>query len=1035
MDSECPSCHYPLGDAYATRVAEGKSVDIADAPTPFLCPNCGVSLLSAEVEATQTLSLHIDSQSGSDRRFAHFQLLKILGQGGFGTVWLANDLKLERNVALKLPVRKQDDFRNLMREAKTAAKLRHPNIVSVHEVGEHENQLFIVCEYIEGMDLRELLREGLLPEQRVIELLRAIAHGLHHAHENQIVHRDMKPANVLVDHSGTPLVTDFGLAKMIDVEESISSKGKIVGSIMYMSPEQAGADADKVDRRADIYAIGVMMYEMLTGERPYRGSAHAIMQQKMNEDPAPLRTLRPSVALDLETICLKCLQRAPARRYETAMEFIDELDRYQNGEPILARPVSNVEYAWRWCKRNRAVASLLTLLFLSLSIGLAGTTFYWLQARDYLHQAEAETEKTQRSLYASRMTLAADLLSQGEIEAAGQMLDRFRSPELEHFRGFEWHYLVDHLARFKQSVQHGSRIEGIAISRDGNWFASIADDRALRIWDSQSGDQIREIPFKVGRWQAIAISPRDNLVAAGSKDGTVYLWKTIQDESLPPQVIKHGVGVTRVKFSADGKRLFSAGSKGAIRVWNTSNLEMIEAIPTGQEGLIDFAVSKDGSTIVTGGDEGVLRAWNVDSRTKLTEIRDGHPIRAITVAPDGKRFVIGTFNGRLVAYDTNQGATLFTKDTRYDWLSRVEFLANSSVVAACSSIGGIAFFDVDQQRELDWIMTHSGAGGTFAISSNGKAMLVGAPTGAIRLLDTSDFRRASVIPHDLPVRDTQILSDQAAVTAFSDGSVGLIDFEQRSLRLLKQPDGAKIPPVISVAPDLGTIAIAIQDGSIELLDEEGKLIETIPSQHFDPARLKFSSSGDLLLVAGQAGTIVGYSIQLHRDSIATESFSLEVEGETIVRDVAVTGDRTRLAVGLSNHQVRFYDLSLGNWLAESIDFESAPISIAFAEQDLVVGTRDAFLSRVDRQTLRPVWRTKAHIGHLNMIAIIPNGNAVATVGRDRFLRIWDLMSGDLRVRISRHPHQVFAVSSSSDGKTLVTGGVEGQTRVWRGVRP
>ena len=153
-------------------------------------------------------------------------------------MWLADDLRLERRVALKLPRRTPGNLGNLVREAKTVAKLRHPNIVSVHEVGEEDGQAFIVCEYIEGMDLRSLLRQGTLPENRVIALLQAIAAGLNHAHENQVVHRDMKPGNVLVDESGTPLVTDFGLAKNIDVEESISSKGKIVGTVIYMAPER-----------------------------------------------------------------------------------------------------------------------------------------------------------------------------------------------------------------------------------------------------------------------------------------------------------------------------------------------------------------------------------------------------------------------------------------------------------------------------------------------------------------------------------------------------------------------------------------------------------------------------------------------------------------------------------------------------------------------------------------------------------------------------------------------------------------------------
>jgi WD40 repeat protein len=753
----------------------------------------------------------------------------------------------------------------------------------------------------------------------------------------------------------------------------------------------------------------------------------------MSEEPAPLRSLRPSVALDLETICLKCLQRSPARRYETALEFIEELDRYTQGQPILARPVSKLEYAWRWCNRNRMVASLLTLLFLSLSIGLAGTTFYWLQARDYWLRAKTETEKTRRSLYASQMVLASDFLGNGEIEATRLVLDRFRAPELQHFRGFEWHYMAHKMGRFKQFAHHGNGIADIAISRDGNWFASIANDRALRIWDSQSGTQIREIPFEIGRWQAIAISRRNNLVAAGAKDGSVHLWKTIQEPTLPAKVIKHGRGVTIVKFSSDGKRLFSASDEGAIRVWDTSNFELLKAIPTGKAGLVDFAVSKDGTIVVMAGREGVMRAWqdNVDEYTKICEIPDGRRVESVAVSSRGERFVAGTFHGELMAYETAGGRKLFEQATPYDWMSQIEFLAASSIVAICSSAGTIAFFDVDRQRELESFATHDRAGGLFAVSTNAKSMVVGSATGAIRLLDISDYQQSNSIINDMPVRDARILADDVVIAAYKDGSVRRLDYRQKSFQLLKEPSEMQTRPAICASPETSLIAIAQQDGSIELLDSDGESIETIPKHNGAPIALRLSSPADLLVVTGQTGPIVGYDIQRNRDPVAFEKFSIATGSTANVRDVCISHDQRRIAVALSDNSVRFYDIVNGKWLAETLSLESTPVSISFAHGDLVVGTRDAFLRRFDGQALHEIWRTKAHIGHLNMIAVIPGGNAVATVGGDRELRIWDLDNGDLRVRLYGHVHQVFSVDASTAGRTLVTGGVQGKVRIWR----
>ena len=1023
MDSECPSCRYPLNHEFLRRSTDEVGDATTGDETSVLCPNCGKSLVSND---DQTVSLENQGLS-KNQKFDRFELLRVLGQGGFGTVWLAKDSQLERQVALKIPARKHGYMSNLIGEAKTAAKLRHPNIVTIHEVGQYDRQVFIVSEYIDGMDLRSLLDKEALIESRIIELLRAIALGLHHAHEKSIVHRDMKPANILVDSSGVPLVADFGLAKKLDVEESISSKGKIVGTILYMAPEQAGEHPDQIDRRADIYALGVIMYEMLTGEKPFRGDVQAIFRQKTQGEVVPPRRLRPKTPLDLETICLKCLQASPSRRYSTALQVQEELDRYSQGLPIQARPASRFEHAWRWCLRNRAVASLLTMLFLSLSIGFGSSTFFWLKAR-------LQTAKTQRSLYGSQMTLANGYFSNGDITATQQALDRFLEPDVQHLRGFEWYFLSKNLKQFRNTLKHGKQVTDIGMSRGGEWVVSISDDRALRVWDTKSGNQIREIPAKVGRWQALAVSRRDNDVAAGAKDGTVYVWDSIQEETNPPKILKHGRSVTTLKYSGDGKRLFSAADSGAIRVWDTTSNELVVEIPTGQEGVVDFDVSQDGSTIVVAGHEGVVRAWETDTRSMICMVQEEkHRIEAVAVSAKGDHFYIGSYGSYLIGYQID-GTQTFSRNTRYDWISDITFLGSSSVAAICSSKGSVVFFDVEKQQELGWLETHNGAGGSIAVSSTGKSLAVGSKTGEINILDISDYHQATVMRFDEHARDVRLFSDNSIIAAFSDGSVRQLDFEHQATRILSDPTAGRIVPAICILPDLSLCAVAHPIGSVDLFNGDGKLLGTIPERTASPTVLRLANKGSLLVVAEQSGLIVGYEIDRSRKNIAAEVFKVntrsENQSEASIRDVCVSHDGDTIAVAMENAELRLLDVSDQRWQPDVLSFESTPVSLAFADEDLLVGTRDGFISRIDKDSLSSVWRTKAHAGHLNMICVIPHSESIASVGQDKYLHIWDLLNGDRRIRLLRHEHQVFAVDSSVDGRTLVTGGLEGEVRLW-----
>lgn len=331
---------------------------LADSPLDKInCHSCGsnFSLIDGEEDS---------ADAAAPRRVGRFQLLERIGVGGFGSVWRAHDSDLDRAVAVKIPRKGQltsTEMELFFREARAAAQLRHPNIVPVHEVGRDGDKIFIVSDLILGESLANWLKEQSPSTRDMTELLAKVADALHYAHEHGVVHRDFKPSNVMIDQSGEPHLMDFGLAKREVGEVTMTIDGHIVGTPAYMSPEQATGGTHWVDRRTDVYSLGVVLFEVLTGELPFRGNAQMQIRERLLADPPNPRQLNQKAPVDLTTICLKCMEREPNRRYATAREMGDELRRYLRGEPILARPISSVGRLVRWARRNPAPAAAAVL--------------------------------------------------------------------------------------------------------------------------------------------------------------------------------------------------------------------------------------------------------------------------------------------------------------------------------------------------------------------------------------------------------------------------------------------------------------------------------------------------------------------------------------------------------------------------------------------------------------------------------------------------------------------------------------------------
>ncbi len=464
----------------------------------------------ALIERLQQLPQHKAAALENGRRVHYvgdYQILDVLGRGGMGIVYRARQLSLQRDVALKMllsaPLGDQELRDRFRLEAEAVARLDHPHIVPVYEIGEHEDHHYFSMRLVPGKNLAEVRAEWICAgqfspaerkrrERRAAELVEKLAQAMQHAHQHGVLHRDLKPSNVLLDEAGEPHVTDFGLAKDLASDQSLTMTGAVLGTLGYMAPEQAVA-SKTVTTAVDVYGLGAILYELLTGRPPFRGdsSAHTL-QLVLESDPRAPRSIEPALDRDLETICLTCMRKDPNERYASAAQVGDELARFLRGEPILARPVSARERLWKWARRRPAAAALAVVSVLALVVLIAGLAV----SNRLLTSAHSATKEAlgreQDASYTKTVALAYREVIDGDVRHAQQLLERCD----ESKRDWEWHFLIrkcnQAFRKFKADYLSPADIN---YSPDGKLLATLTCDYekdrcALEVWNADTGAKV-----------------------------------------------------------------------------------------------------------------------------------------------------------------------------------------------------------------------------------------------------------------------------------------------------------------------------------------------------------------------------------------------------------------------------------------------------------------------------------------------------------------------------------------------------------------
>lgn len=977
-------------------------------------------------------------------RLGRYELLEEIGHGGMGIVYRARQAGLDREVALKVlrqgPFAAGAELARFRREAAAAARLRHPNIVAVFEEGEVDGHAYFSMELVRGQSLANETQNGPLEPGRAARYVSIIAAAIAAAHAAGVLHRDLKPANVLIDQDDEPRVTDFGLAKRLDLDDATVTQG-IVGSPGYMAPEQADPQRGTIGVASDVYSLGALLYHLLTGRPPFAGaSVAATLTQILQNDPVPPRQLNPGVPADLETICLKCLAKSPGDRYATAAALADDLARLREGQPIVARPIGSLERLWRWSRRQPVIAGLTGGVLLLLVVVAVGSSLAALRIeaareaaileRRRAVEANAKLTETVRLLELQR---AEDLLGAGQSpNAMAHWADMVRRDPSNHIAASRLVSALIHRDNALLAVppmEYQGPILALEVHRSGVGFVAGSRDGTARLWDVRSGRAMSDVlshdsPVRVARY-----ARNGEYLATGTENGAIQLWhyQTGRPIGAP---FGHQRAVVSLDFHPTEALLLSGSEDGTARLWSIPDGHELRALNTTGSGITVVAFSPDGTRFVAGSSGGAVRVWRTDPWKELwrSPIHRTY-ITAARFSADGTRVLTASRDGTARLWEAETGREAIPALHHDNWVLSAEFSSGGSLILTGCQDGWARFWRATNGQPWGVPLKHDGAVRAAVFGARSARVATASLDVTARLWEpnSGELRCQPLWHGEMVTHVSFAVAASRLVTGSADARVRVWDIQHRRYRPTVVAHGTNSIFPIDLSPDGRQLVTGSDDGTARRWDlATGEGVGVPVEQGEKVLAAAFSPDGQWLATGGIT------NVRIWKMVGGQTVLQMSGETESYIRQVQFDPSSRVLLTVSKDGAVRLWDARSGQAQAPLLAEAKRVDHAEFSPDGTLVATGSSDeTARVWRaDTGAPVCPPLSHRDKVEFVTFSPDQRRLLTASSDNHARLWDFRADPPTARTMQHARGIVVARISASGRWIVTASLDRTARLW-----